>query len=146
MAVEGLALLADFAEVVNGKLYVMGGGWTDVVLLRPQTFALATRIEVPYDRTNEQLLVEARLTDSDGKVVVLGGNEIVIQNQIEVGRPPGIKAGQPIAVPLAWTFQGLTLSAGRYAFLVLVNADEVARAAFNVHVPPQPSAPSPTDF
>jgi len=26
--VEAILLLCDYAEAVNGKLYIMGGGWT----------------------------------------------------------------------------------------------------------------------
>ena len=45
-------LLADAAEAVNGKLYVLGGGWS-ITGPDPSPMALAIKIEVPWDQSNQ---------------------------------------------------------------------------------------------
>ena len=52
---EVTLLLCDFAEAVNGKLYVMGGGWNILFAPgQPVTMSVAAVIAVPWDRTNQQ--------------------------------------------------------------------------------------------
>ena len=47
-------LLCDFAEAVNGKLYVMGGGWNILFAPgQPVTMSVAAVLAVPWDRTNQ---------------------------------------------------------------------------------------------
>lgn len=141
---EAFALLCDFAEVINGKLYIMGGAWTQVTKVTPLTFTLAAKIDVPYDRTNERLLVEARLVDPDGHIVRVGGMDVQMMATFEVGRPAGIKHGTPMPVPLAWKFVGLDLDFGSYEFRISVENETIATASFDVIRPPQsPGLPTP---
>src|SRR3970040_1316445 len=70
-------LLADAADVVGGKLYVRGGGWSqrgapDV----PTNMALAIKIDVPWDETNRRHQVVATLITADGEQVELNGEPI----------------------------------------------------------------------
>src|SRR4051794_17346369 len=44
-------ILADSAQAVDGKLYVLGGGWS-LAGPGPTPMALAVKIEVPWDRGN----------------------------------------------------------------------------------------------
>lgn len=90
-------VLADFAEVVNGKLYLMGGGWAR---FNPPTFpavmrfGLAVGVRVPY--------LEAEMAHSL-QVVLRGGDgqeHLTMQAEFETGRPPGTR-GDPQLVPLA---------------------------------------------
>ena len=46
-------LLADAAEAVNGKLYILGGGWA-LRDARPIPIAIALLIEVPWTEANIQ--------------------------------------------------------------------------------------------
>ena len=46
-------MLADFAQAVNGKLYIMGGGWS-LIGPAPCPTAIAIKIEVPWNQTNEK--------------------------------------------------------------------------------------------
>jgi hypothetical protein len=139
---EATVLLCDHAEAVNGKLYVLGGGWT--VLFAPDTpvnIALAIVIAVPWDRTNERHELTIELLDHDGNIVEIGGHEIRVATQFEVGRPPGIKAGTALNTPLTWAFNGLPLPEGGYEFKVSINGEPVSSRPFVVAQPPHGVGP-----
>src|SRR5687768_7635417 len=97
-------LLADSAQAVDGKLYVLGGGWT-VTGPEPAPSAIALLIEVPWDRCNTQHQFRLDLVDNDGDPVLVptpeGDQPQVIEGGFEVGRPPGVKPGTPMSIPLA---------------------------------------------
>jgi hypothetical protein len=81
-------LLADAANVADGKFNMLGGGWSVTTGALPS--ALVAKIEVPWNQANEQIALQIRLLDADG-------NELIeISKQFEVGRPPGIPAGMAI--------------------------------------------------
>ena len=46
-------LLADSAQAINGKLYILGGGWS-IADPGPVVMALAMKIEVPWDQAKRQ--------------------------------------------------------------------------------------------
>jgi hypothetical protein len=103
-------LLADAAQVADGKLYVLGGGW-DVIGPQIGPTAIAMLMQVPWDQTNRRHRWRLELVDSDGEPVVvptpMGGQEpITVGGEFEVGRPPGIPPGTPISVPSAINFVG----------------------------------------
>jgi hypothetical protein len=98
-------LLADSAQAVNGKLYVLGGGWS-ICGPDPTPMAIAIKIEVPWDRTNIKYPILVELVDADGQPVSLPGEGGVeaplrIEGEIEVGRPVGVKAGTPLDAVIA---------------------------------------------
>jgi hypothetical protein len=85
-------LVADRAEAVNGKLYVLGGGWDRIALPAfpaQANFDVALGVMVAYRETNEQHTFQLTLEDDDNQVV-LGP----ISGQFELGRPPGIRPAQ----------------------------------------------------
>ena len=49
-------ILADWAEVINGKIYVQGGGWTTINAREPlpvsRTIAIAVSPRVEWHETN----------------------------------------------------------------------------------------------
>jgi hypothetical protein len=108
-------MLADAAEAVNGKLYVLGGGWS-MTGPEPAPMALAIKIEVPWDQTNQQHLCRLELIDSDGEPVTTetpeGDQPVVFEAGFEIGRPAGLKPGTPLDLPLAVTVPPLPLEAG----------------------------------
>ena len=97
-------LLADHAQVADGKLYVNGAGWT-ITGPDPTPFAIALIFEVDWDRTNEQLTFSLDLVDADGHPVMAhtedGERPAQLSGQFEVGRPAGLKRGTPINFPVA---------------------------------------------
>jgi hypothetical protein len=138
-------LLADSAQAVDGKLYILGGGWS-VTGPEPSPFALAIKIEVPWDQTNVQHKVRIALLDADGQPVVGespgGPQPIQVEASFEVGRPPGVKPGTPIDVPLAINFAPIPLEPGqRFEWRLEIDgdSDEDWRVAFNTR-PQEPGA------
>jgi hypothetical protein len=106
-------LLADSAQEVGGKLYILGGGWS-LTGPNPAPSALAIKFEVPWDMTNRKLSVTIELVTADGEAVLVPGpdeNEhpLRFDAQLEVGRPPGLKPGVPIDAAMALNFGPLPL-------------------------------------
>lgn len=120
-------LLADSAQAVNGKLYVLGGGWT-VVGPAPTPMALAGVIEVPWDEANRRHGLRFELVDDDGQAVSVptptGERPVEVSMEVEVGRPAGTKPGTPFSVPFALNLGPLPLPpGGRYAWRWTVNRE-----------------------
>ena len=118
-------MLADYAEAVNGKLYIMGGGRT-VTGPGPAPFAIAVLIEIPWDETNRRHVLRVDLVDGDGRPVMVstptGERPVEIDGGFEVGRPAGLKPGMPQTVPVAMNIGPLPLEPGRdYVWRCSVN-------------------------
>jgi hypothetical protein len=105
-------LLADSAQVAEGKLFVLGGGLT-VVGPRPQPLAVALVISVPWDRANIAHQWVLELLDEDGHPVPDPERPVVVGGRFEAGRPAGTRPGTPLPVPLAINFATLPLQPGR---------------------------------
>jgi hypothetical protein len=105
-------LLADSAQVAEGKLYVMGGGLT-VVGPRPQPLAVALVIAVPWDRANVTHHWMLELLDEDGHPVPSDDRPVVVRGRFEAGRPAGLRPGTALSVPLAISFPTLPLTPGQ---------------------------------
>jgi hypothetical protein len=129
MRVEWL-ILADHAEIVGGKLYLMGGGWdvltvnTGFPLTRP--VGLAAAFSVPWNETNQRQNVEIEIQTEDGQSV---GK---VSAQFEVGRPAGIKSGQDQRLQVAATVPLNLPAPGTYVIVARVEGEEQARVPFNV--------------
>lgn len=130
-------LLADAAQAAEGKLFVLGGGWS-IIGPDPTPMALAIKIEVPWDQANQQHQCRLELLDSDGQPVLVdtgeGEQPIFIEAGFEVGRPPGVKPGTPIDLPLAINIPPFPLEAGgRYEWRLSIDGqtDDDWRVAFS---------------
>src|SRR4051794_15726942 len=99
MQVEYL-LLADSAQVVGNKLYLLGGGWEQLVINSDfpvkHRMAIGAAIQVEWMETNQKHQVELEVSVDDPRKTVFktGG-------QFEVGRPPGIPEGQTQRVQIS---------------------------------------------
>jgi hypothetical protein len=127
---EVTALLCDYAEEINGKLYIMGGGWSRIVLNRPVDISLAVKIAVPWDQTNVRHSISAKLLTQDGEAVQIEGEVVHLVGHLEVGRPPGLRQGTALDAPLAMRFQGLNLQPGSYSWRFEIDGEERARLPF----------------
>ena len=124
-------LLADYAAVQEGKLTIVGGGWS-VIGPQPSPFGIALLVQVPWDRTNEQHTLRLALFDADGAAVTLPGQdgseqEVVVFDDLgfEIGRPPGVKPGTPIDFPLAVNVAPLPHEPGsRYEWRLTLDGEE----------------------
>jgi hypothetical protein len=109
-------MLADSAQAVGGKLYILGGGWSITGPL-PSPSAIAALVSVPWNETNRKHRVKVELLDEDYRPVTVptpeGPQPMLISGEFEVGRPPGIMAGSSIEVPFAFNIGAIPLAPGR---------------------------------
>ena len=127
-AIEWL-ILADAAEVVGGKLYLMGGGW-DRLTVNSQpakkNLAVALALRVPWHETNRQHAFQIDMTDEDGAQVVS------VNGATEVGRPAGIPAGQPQLAQFVVNFDATFEKLGTYVITARVNDSQERAVRFNI--------------
>jgi hypothetical protein len=131
-------ILADAVQAVNGKLYMLGGGWSvlhaaTIPTTRPLGIALGLR--VPWQETNQLHRLEIKMLDADGAPVIPP-----MQAQLEMGRPPGLRGADQtavIAVNAAVQFS----KTGSYVVQVAIEGQVAKAVAFDV-VPVQPGPPS----
>jgi hypothetical protein len=138
--VEAIMLLCDSAQSVGGKLYILGGGWSQAPAVAPEALpmGLAIRMLVPWDRTNEHIPVKIRLlTDRGIAVTDAAGAPVEATTALEVGRPPGLPRGTALDAALALNFMGLTLEEGSYVWVLEAEDKTKARAPFRVTGPNQ---------
>jgi hypothetical protein len=118
-------LLADAAQVVSGKLYILGGGWS-IIGPGPSATAIALKIEVPWHDADVAHHWELRLLDADGRPVVLpdgdGVRTISIGESFGVSRPEGLPPGSPIDFHVAVNVGPLPLGRGqRYVWKLSID-------------------------
>jgi hypothetical protein len=108
--------LADSAEVREGLLFVLGGGWTET---GPQSvpFALAGIVEVTWDETNHRRRLEILIEDEDGRALMVGtpaGEQpFRVGADFNIGRPPDASPGSSFNLPIAVTVAPLPWTPGR---------------------------------
>jgi hypothetical protein len=137
-AMKAVMLLADAAQVADGKLNLLGGGWSVTSPGVPS--ALALKIEVAWNEANEKHVLALRLVDSDGNEVVA-----LPTYTFEVGRPPGLPPGTAIDHPLAVQVGPLAMlrPGERYTWEMTIDgeASDDWRCAFYVRPAVQPATP-----
>lgn len=144
-------LLGDYARVAEGKLDVIGGGWT-FTGPDPVTMGIGLIVEVPWDLANTAHQLALELLDSDGQLVELDGPDgpqtIQLATEFEVGRPAGQAAGTPIPFPMAVNVNAVPLPPGqRYEWRVSINGRTHEDWTLRFQTRPRPPAPnSPTSF
>jgi len=133
-------MLADRAEILGNKLYVMGGGWDVVTVLGPLPAQHLCGIAASFladwnNDTNRPHDVEVEVQSEDGVQIW------AMRGQLEVGRPPGIRPGQRQRTQIAANL-GLSLpTLGTYVVIARVGDEELARVQFNVVAGQTPAPP-----
>ncbi len=129
MEVEWL-ILADSAEVLGNKLYLLGGGWDRININTPlpaeHPAAIAVSVKVPWNETNQRHTLQLEILTDDGSS--LGK----IDGQFEVGRPPGITPGQEQRIQLALKLAVKITGFGGYFIVARIDGQESRRISFNV--------------
>ena len=115
-------LLADAAQEVNGKLYVLGGGWSVTGPDLPP-MAVALKLDVPWSDANTAHDFELVLVDADGRPVRAPQQQGDVRTggRFEVGRPAGLMAGSDIDFAFAVSIGPLPLDAGRYIWQLWID-------------------------
>lgn len=135
--------LADSAEVREGLLFILGGGWSDVGP-PSQVFAIAGTIDVEWDETNAPHSVEFTIEEDDGNPLMVptptGNQPFKLATQFEVGRPAGSPRGRSFIVPVAIPILPIPWTPGRnYVLIVRIDTQEADRLKFSVRpAPPEP--------
>jgi hypothetical protein len=91
-------ILCDAAQVQGEKLYMLGGGWSQIWVKQfpaQHHVAVAAGILIPWLETNARHEFHLQVRDEDG--VKFGE----VQGQFEQGRPPGLPPGSAQRVMLA---------------------------------------------
>jgi hypothetical protein len=141
-------LLADAAQAIAGKLYILGGGW-NVTGPVPVPSAIALYIEVPWDQANQRHRIQLALLTSDGQPVRVAQpadqapQPLQVEGEFEVGRPPGMTPGSPISAALAITIGPVPLPpASRFVWRLSIDgrSNEDWQLAFSTR-PAQPGFP-----
>lgn len=121
-------LLADSAQAVDGKLYVLGGAWK--VLRFPEFPAqiivgIAVAIDVDWNETNQRHHLDLHFEDADGNAM-----DPKIGADFEAGRPPGAVAGSELRIVFAVNGPLVVPAPGSYAAVASVGGVELARSRF----------------
>lgn len=127
-------MLADAAQVANGKLFALGAGWDRIAVQRPlpvpQVMAIAAAIRIPWNQTNIKHDFSMAMRGEGGKELWKTGG------QLEIGRAAGTIQGQDQRLQLAL---GLTLNLeqeGEYTVEIDVDGRQLNRAWFYVSMTP----------
>jgi hypothetical protein len=96
-------LLADAAHVADGKLYILGGGWSYIVAGAP--FAVCGKIDIPWRVGTDWHTIRLELVDGDGKPVMAqqDGKEqpLAIEQRFRPPILPHVEPGTPLDCPFA---------------------------------------------
>jgi hypothetical protein len=123
-------ILADAAEIVAGKLYLMGGGWDTLNVTQPfpitKQTGLAASYTIPWNDTNQKHDVEIEICTEDGETVAK------INGVLEAGRPAGVPAGTSQRAQIAASLPLEFKSSGVFSIISRIAGHEDARTHFRV--------------
>ena len=134
MEVEWL-VLADSAQVVGNKLYLLGGGWDRLTVNTgfptDRRGAVALAVKVPWNETNQKHTFEVEVASED-PATEEPKSLLKIAGQFEVGRPAGIPQGQDQRVQLAIDLNLKIETPGTKVIIARIEGQEMRRIRFNV--------------
>jgi hypothetical protein len=122
-------LLCDAAQVADGKLYILGGGWS-MTGPDPVPSAIALKIDVDWNEAEVVHHWELFLEDADGRPVLVdtqeGSQPVEVRGEFSVTHPVGIPEGSPIDVALAVNLGPIPLAPGtRYVWRLVIDGESL---------------------
>lgn len=133
--------VANHVEAINGLLYMLGAGWSEIHppvdpegRLGPVHFGIGVSVLVGWNETNQRFPVELTITGEDG-----GEPLVRVEGQIEQGRPPGLPPGSDLRSVIGLDADVQFPQPGGYEVRVTM-LDQVKSVAFRVVVPQRPPA------
>lgn len=130
-------MLADHAELANGKLFINGGGWT-WRSAAPIPWALSLEVKAPWTEMNRQFTFVLDLVDSDGQPCTAEGPEglqpVTVNGGFKLTAGPQQKAGSRLVGLAALVLPPLPLESGHYEWNLSINGQtrEEWKASFAV--------------
>ena len=124
MSIQLQVVLADYAVAHDGKLMMAGAGWSQV---GSGTFgcALAFMAKVPWDMTNQPLVIHAELVDEDGHPALVNDRPLALDISFQISRPAHLRPGSDIDQNFAVNVPQLSLPPGKsYEWRVTVNGEQ----------------------
>jgi len=133
-AAVDFALLADAVQAVQGKLFVLGGGWDTLYVTafpaRHPSLAIGVRIRVPWSATGTSTRISVELQDADGGNLLPGGQVVHTAN---MNRRTGEMDRADIGLVRSFTFNNLQFEqAGDYSFVISIDDEVSNRLRFSV--------------
>jgi hypothetical protein len=121
-------MLADAAQAVGGKLYILGGGWS-ITGPDPHPSAIALYIKVPWDEADEPQSLLLELVDRSGEPHLIptddGMRPIRVQTVVDVSEAKAnsdAEAGTELDLALALNFAPFPIPpGGSYAWRLSIN-------------------------
>ena len=121
-------LLADRAEVLNGKLYMMGGAW-DRRHIRdigaPVPLTIVVGVLVPWNLTNEPHRLRITIEDEDGNTL-----PPEVEATVNVGRPVNATQGQSFRATVVINNRWSLPRFGTYRLVASMAGQSERRVAF----------------
>jgi hypothetical protein len=121
------ALIADYADITAGKLYLVGGGWDRVgasAFPAGIRLGVALGVRLAWDETNVPVPVTILVEDDDGAPLAR------VEANLNVGRPPGLPPGSSQLAQVAANLAISAPKAGGYRLAITVRGPggEAARS------------------
>jgi hypothetical protein len=115
------AVLADAAQAVGGKIFILGGGWNvyrSASYPAPVQLAIALGIGFTSNEIGIRYPLKIVIADEAGVPIVPE-----LDGQIETGQPaPDLPKGLPVKIPVAWNVSFAVPRPGRYGIVVTVGS------------------------
>jgi hypothetical protein len=144
LSVKVTMLLCDAAQVSDGKLYILGGGWS-MTGPDPVPSAVALKIDVDWHEAEASHHWELFLEDADGQPVFMetpdGTQPVEVRGEFTVSQPAEIPEGSPIDVALAVNLGPIPLApATRFAWRLTIDGESLPGASLGFTTRPRPVA------
>lgn len=131
----GFLILADRAEAIGGKLYMMGGAWDQIAVVdftKPVAFSIALGIVIPWNATNIDHKLQVQLLDEDGNRL------FGVDGSFKAGRPPQLSQGASQNNVLAINVGAVLPRPGMYSVEATLNEGTSHSASFTAFQAPHP--------
>jgi hypothetical protein len=141
LPVKVTMLLCDAAQVSDGKLYILGGGWS-MTGPDPVPSAVALKIDVDWHEAETSHHWELFLEDADGQPVFMetpdGTQPVEVRGEFTVSQPAEIPEGSPIDVALAVNLGPIPLApATRFAWRLTIDGESLPGASLGFTTRPR---------
>ena len=120
--------LADRAEVLNGKLYVMGGAWDRYRtndINTPMDISIVIGVLVPWNLTNKPHQLQIKIEDDDGNPISPSA-----ECNINVGRPVTSTQGQIFRATAVLSSRLTLPKLGAYSVVASIKGQHKKRVIF----------------